>query len=131
MRYEDSPVKAPPPSRRKMTPWRQNSSSSSIERQWHVGLKEQRVAWRSSERKAMRAVENHLESSADIQVDVEVPGAPGAFDRARRRRGLSEVHPEVLDKKRKAIFSSFLTQARKRTISWRAEGVGWSTKERG
>ena len=83
MRYEDSPVKALPPSRRRMTPptplqnsyssfegeqehyevenqiwrarekapWRQNSSSSSNERQWQVGLEEQRVAWSSSERK--------------------------------------------------------------------------------
>ena len=89
MRHEDSPVKAPPPSRRRMTPptplqnsyssleweqehfevenqiwrarekapWRQNSSSSSNERQWPVGMEEQRGAWSSSERKVMRAVE--------------------------------------------------------------------------
>ena len=32
---------------------------------------------------------------------------------------------------REAIFSSSLTRARKRTIPWQTEGVGWSTKERG
>ena len=30
-----------------------------------------------------------------------------------------------------AMFSSSSTHKRKRTISWQAEGVGWSTKERG
>ena len=61
--------------------------------------------WRSSVvrgahgKKVMRAVENYRESSADIQVDV---GVLELFDRARRRRkGLSEVHLEVLDEKRK------------------------------
>ena len=37
-----------------------------------MGLEEQRVAWSSSERKEMRAVENYLESSAEIEVDVGV-----------------------------------------------------------
>ena len=40
--------------------WRQNSSSSSNERQWQVGLEEQRVAWSSSERKVMGAVQDYL-----------------------------------------------------------------------
>ena len=79
------------------SPWRQSSSTTSNERQWQVGMKEQRVACSSSERK-VRAVENYLESSADIQVDVR---GPGAFDRARRRKGLSEEHLEVLDEQRK------------------------------
>ena len=103
MRYEDSPVKAPPPSRRRMTPptplqnsyssfggeqehyevdsqiwrarekapWRQCSSSSSNERQWQLGREEQRAEWSLSERRVMGAVEDYLEGSADIQVDIE------------------------------------------------------------
>ena len=35
-------------------------------------MQEQRCAWSSSQRKVMRAVENYLESSADIKLDVEV-----------------------------------------------------------
>ena len=56
---------------REKAPWRQSSSSSN-ERQWQVGMDEQRCEWSSSERKVMRAVENYLESSADVQVDVGV-----------------------------------------------------------
>ena len=54
-------------------PWFQSSSSATNERQWQVGMEEQRCEWSSSERKVMRAVENYLASSADIQVDVRVP----------------------------------------------------------
>ena len=57
---------------REKAPWRQSSSSSSNERQWQVGMEEQRCAWSSWERKVMRAVDNYLESSADVQVGVGV-----------------------------------------------------------
>ena len=97
MRYEDSLVKAPPPSKRsdaahttakfiqqehyqvdsqigrarEKAPWRQSSPSSSNERQWQVGM-EGHCARSSPERKLVRAAENYLESSADIQGDVGV-----------------------------------------------------------
>ena len=51
-----------------------NSSSASNERQWQVGLEEQRCAWSSSERKVMEAVEDNLENCADIKVDIEALG---------------------------------------------------------
>ena len=81
---------------------------------------------RKLERKVMRAVENYLESSADIKVDV------GVLERL--------IEPEVekvclryilkYSTRRGSNISWTLTQARKRTISWQTEGVGWSTKER-
>ena len=94
--------------------WQQNSSSSSNGRQWQAGLEEQRVAWSSSERKVI-AVEDCLESFAK-----NGHGGFGALDGGRRTR-----------REEAAIFSSSWTQKRKRTISWQAKGVGWSTKERG
>ena len=36
-----------------------------------MGLEEQRVAWSSSERKVLGAVEDYLEQCADIKVDIE------------------------------------------------------------
>ena len=57
--------------RRLNAPWRQNSSASLSGRQWQADLKEQRVAWSSSERKVIRAVEEYLEKCADTQVDIE------------------------------------------------------------
>ena len=53
-------------------PWRQNSSASSSERQWQAGLEEQRVAWSSSERKVVAAMQDYLERCAGIRVDIEV-----------------------------------------------------------
>ena len=47
--------------RRLNAPWRQNSSTSLSGRQWQAGL-EERVAWSSSDRKVMGAVEDHLEN---------------------------------------------------------------------
>ena len=154
MMYEDSPVKAPPPSR-KMTPlqnsyssfegerahfevenqtWRkrekapwQNSSSSSNERQWQVGLEEQRVAWSSSERQVMRAVENYLESSADRRVDV------GVLERLIEPED-EEVCLRCISKhstRRGTNIFQVSNTSEKETISWQTEGVGWSTKERG
>ena len=46
--------------RRLNAPRRQNSSTSSSGRQWQEGLEEQRVAWSSSERKVMGAVQDYL-----------------------------------------------------------------------
>ena len=56
---------------REKAPWRQSSSSSSNERQWQVGMEEQGCGWSSSERKVMRAVENYLESSAELECLIE------------------------------------------------------------
>ena len=53
----------------------------------------------------------------------------GAPDGDRKPRDLSEVHPDVLEREEAALFSSYLTQPGKRTISWQAEGVG-CVKER-
>ena len=52
---------------REKAPWLQSSSPSSKERQWQVGTEEQRYEWSPSERKVMGAVENDLESCADIK----------------------------------------------------------------
>ena len=46
--------------------WQQNSSSSTSGRQWEPGLEEQRVAWSSSERKVIEAVEDYLDRCAVI-----------------------------------------------------------------
>ena len=86
--------------RRLDAPWRQNSSSSSSGRQWQAGLEGQRVAWSSSERKVIGAVEGCLARCADIKVDIEALAVGGT----RRRRGLSLVHPEVLGERRQQYF---------------------------
>ena len=112
-------------------PWRQSSSTSSSGRQWEEGLEEQRVAWSSSDRKVMGAVEDdldYLENCASAKVDLE------ALERLMEPEDeevFSKVHPEVSRRKEAAIFSCSLTQQTKRTISWQAEGVGWSVMERG
>ena len=48
-----------------------NSSSSSKGRQRQAGLEEQRVAWSSSERKVVGAVEGYLERCAEKKVDMD------------------------------------------------------------
>ena len=107
MRYEDSPVKAPPPTTllkksyesldgehgrnevedqtwraREKAPWRQNWSSASNERQWQV--------W---------------------------DGKSNGLSGAPLKEELDEKGPEYF-------------QARRRTISWQAEGVGWNAKKK-
>ena len=76
-----------------------------------VKMEEQRCEWSSSERKVMRAAENYLESSADVQVDV------GVLERL--------IEPEE-----EQVFLRYILQARKRTILLQTEDVGWSTKEK-
>ena len=73
--------------------WQHNSSSSTSGRQWQAGLEGQRV----SERKVVAAMEDYLERCADTKVDI-------ALDGTRRCRGLSKVHPEVLDGERQQYF---------------------------
>ena len=51
--------------------WQQNSSSSASGRQWQASLEEQRVAWSSSERKVIAAVEDYVERCAGTKVDIE------------------------------------------------------------
>ena len=79
-------------------------------------------------RKVMGAVENYLESCADIKVDIDAlarfvePEDEGVCLRyilTYSTRGGSH------------FFQSFLIHARKRINSWRIEGVGWSTQEEG
>ena len=62
---------------------------------------EQRVAWSSSERKVIAAVEDYLERCAEIKSG---HGGFGAHDGARRSGGLSMVHPEVRDEKMQQYF---------------------------
>ena len=49
--------------------WQHNSSSSTSGRQWEADLEEQRVAWSSSERKVMAAVEDYLENCAGVKAE--------------------------------------------------------------
>ena len=56
-----------------------------------VGDSGKRVAWSSSERKAVGSVEDYLDRCA-------------ALVRARRSRGLSKVHLEVRDERRQQYF---------------------------
>ena len=53
--------------RRRNTPWGQNSSASSSERQWQEDLEEQRAGWSSLERKVTGAMENDLENCVHIK----------------------------------------------------------------
>ena len=57
--------------RRLNAPWRQVSSASSSERQWQEGLEDQRVGWRSLDRKVMGVVENDLKTCVHTKVDIE------------------------------------------------------------
>ena len=72
MGYEGSPVKAPPNTRRRMTPpmLQQISFSSTNGRQWQADLEEQRSIWSSPERKVIAAMDNYLEKSDDMKVEI-------------------------------------------------------------
>ena len=85
-------------------PWRENSSASSSGRQWQQGLEVQRVGWSSLERRVMEAVENYLEICVHYKSGHR---GLGALDGARKRRGLSKVHPQVLDERRQWHFPAF------------------------
>ena len=105
--------------------WKQNSSSLSSGRQWQVGREEQRVAWSSSERKVIGALEDYLERCADVEVDVE------ALER------LMEPEVEVClryilkySTRRGSNLFQLLDTKEKKDISCQAEGVGWGIKER-
>ena len=89
MRYEGSPVKAHPPSRRRMTPstlvaewskwdkykrapWRQHSSASASD-VWRQEAQEQLiVSWSPVEKSVIDALEDYLESCAQVIVDIDV-----------------------------------------------------------
>ena len=108
--------------------WQQNSSSSTSGRQVAKGsLEEHRVAWSSSERfRSWLQSKDYLERCADLKVDLD------ALERLMEPEDEEvcqrKVHPEVLDDSN--MFQLFDTKEKKRTISWQAEGVGWSVKER-
>ena len=72
-RHERSPVKAPPPSRRRlMPPTPQQRSYPSIEEtQWQKEMEVQRRNWSTRERKVIAALENHLDESDDMKVEIE------------------------------------------------------------
>ena len=67
----------------------------------------QLVAWSSSERKAIAAVEDYLERCADRK------SGHGSFG-ARRGGGVSTVHPEVLDEERQQYFPALWTQKKEK-----------------
>ena len=53
-------------------PWRQDSSASASEGRWQEGLEQQRVGWRSVEKRVLEAAEDYLENCANMKVDIEV-----------------------------------------------------------
>ena len=117
--------------RRLNAPWRQNSSTSSRGRQWQAGLEEQRVAWSSSERKVLGAVEDYLEKCADTQVDIE---ALECLMEPEDEEVSFKVHLEVRDEKRQQyfpdIFQLFDTAEKKdRFVAKQKALVGVSRKE--
>ena len=73
MRYEGSPLKAPPPFRRRMMPpTPQQSSSTSIEEmQWQTGMEEQGSSWSARERTVIARMENYLNKSDDMKLEIE------------------------------------------------------------
>ena len=68
-RYESSPVKVPPPSRRRMpsTP-QQNSRSSIEERQWQIEMDQ---IWNARDRTVFARMEQYSGKSDSMKVEVE------------------------------------------------------------
>ena len=123
MRYEDSPVKAPPLCRRRMTPPTplQNSSSSFAAGQGHHEVTNQvwrvreKAPWRQSSASSCSvvsggAVENYLENCADIEVDIDALAL--LLIEPLDEGVCPKVHPEVLDERRQQYFSSFFLYKR-------------------
>ena len=65
----------------KRTPWRQDSSASASEGWWREDQEQMIVGWSPIEKRVMDAVEDYLESCAQVKVDTEVGG--GNFAKAR------------------------------------------------
>ena len=72
MGYKGSPVKAPPNTRRWiMSPAPQQISfSSTDESQWQADLEEQPSIWSIRERRVIAAIENYLDKSEDMKVEI-------------------------------------------------------------
>ena len=73
MSYEGTPVKAPPTSRRRMMPpTPQQSSYSSIEAmQWQTEMEVQGSSWNASERTDIAEMEQYLNESDCIKLEIE------------------------------------------------------------
>ena len=67
MSYEGTPVKAPPNTRRMM---QQSSHSSTDERQWQAKMEVQGSIWSARERTAIAMMENYLDKSDELRVEV-------------------------------------------------------------
>ena len=72
MSYEGSPVRAPPTLRRRMMPPtpQQISLSSTDESHWKADLEAQRSIWRTRERRVIAAMEQYLDESEDMKVEI-------------------------------------------------------------
>ena len=56
----------------KRAPWRQDSSASASEGWWREDQEQPIVGWSKMEKRVMDAVEDHVESCAQVIVDIEV-----------------------------------------------------------
>ena len=73
MSYEGTPVEAPASTRRRMMPPtpQQISHSSTDERQWQSDLEAQLSIWSTRERTVIARMENYLDKSDDVKVEIE------------------------------------------------------------
>ena len=93
----------------KRAPWRQDSSASASDG-WRREDREQSiVSWK---KRVMDAVEDYLESCAQIVVVVE-----RLLAKARKTGGFSKVHSGALNLEESTTFSSSSTHQRSRTTS--------------
>ena len=73
MRYEGSPVKAPPLSRRRVMPPtpQQSSYPSTGEAWWHTEMEVQESSWGARERTVFARMENYLNKSDCLKLEIE------------------------------------------------------------
>ena len=128
MSCEGSPGKAPPTSRRRMmspTP-QQISLSSTDESQWQADLEAHRSIWSTRERRVSAEMENYLDESDDMKVEIEALELLMDPEDSEVCLGYILMHAR---RRGSRIFEIFSTK-RKLTTEWQAETAGWSTKER-
>ena len=72
MSYEGTPVKVPPSTRRRMMPPTQQISHSSTDvSQWRADLEAQQSIWSTRERLVIAAMNDYLDNSDDMKVEIE------------------------------------------------------------